>query len=208
MLIELSFIGLTAFKPITLGPWSPITYPLALILFGSFCLVSAVQLTRKTGTASLVALLFWVLAILVQVFVSLALHLSSALLRLPFRGGYEPPFNVVFVILPLYFVLCALLLDGVFYLQCHLNGTKRGLQSGWLLGVFMAVLAVFLPSWLTRLLLHLAPGTSLPPDIFQAFILDSTWPAMLLILPFTLLVGAGLAALGSALGGIWYWNRR
>lgn len=208
VLIELSFIGLTAFKPITLGPWSLITYPLALVLFSSFCLIGAVQLTRKTGTALQVALVFWVLAILVQVFVSLALHLSSAFLRLPFRGGYEPPFNVMFVILPLYFVLCAFLLDGIFYWQCHLKGTKRGLQSGWLPGVLMAVPAVFLPSWITRILLHLAPGRSLPPDIFQAFILDSTWPAMLLILPFTLLMGAGLAALGSALGGIWHWNRR
>lgn len=207
-LIELSFIGLTAFKPITLGPWSLITYPLALVLVTGICLVSAVQLTRKTGTASLVALLFWALAFLVQLFVSLALHTSSVFFRLPFRGGYEPPFNVVFVILPLYFVLCASLLDGVFYRQCRLKGTKRGLQRAWLLGVLMAVPAVFLPSWITLILLHLAHGMSLPPDIFRAFILDSTWPAMLLILPFTLLMGAGSAALGSVLGGIWYWSRR
>jgi hypothetical protein len=206
VLVELAFIGLTAFKPVLLGPVSVITYPLALVLVAGLCLVSAVQLTRKAGAASLVALFLCVLAWMIQLFVPLALHESSAFFGLPFRGGQEPVFNVMFVILPLLFLLCALLVDSAFYWQCRAQGAKDRLRGAWKLGALMALPTVFIPSWATQAFLHLAPHTPLPPDIFQAFLLDTTWPAMLLILPFTLILGAGMAALGSTLGVTWYWR--
>ncbi len=205
VLIELAFIGLTAFKPVLLGPVSVITYPLALVLVAGLCLVSAVQLTRKAGAASLVALFLCVLAWMIQLFVPWVLRVSSAFFGLPFRSGQEPVFNVMFVILPLLFLLCALLVDGAFYWQCRAQGAKNRLRGAWKLGTLMAVPAVFIPSWATLALLHLAPHTPLPPDIFQAFLLNTTWPAMLLILPLTLILGAGSAALGSTLGDTWYW---
>src|SRR6266581_6042860 len=102
-LIELAFIGLTAFKPVMLGPFPVITYPLALALVSGFCLIGAVQLTRKPGAASLVVLLLWILAFTIQLFVPWVLHVSSAFFHLPFRSGQEPVFNVVFVVLPLLF---------------------------------------------------------------------------------------------------------
>jgi hypothetical protein len=205
VLIELAFIGLTAFKPVLLGPVSVITYPLALVLVAGLCLVSAVQLTRKAGAASLVALFLCVLAWMIQLFVPWALHESSAFFGLPFRGGQEPVFNVMFVILPFLFLLCALLVDGAFYWQCRTQGAKDRLRGAWKLGALMALPTVCIPSWATLALLHLAPHTPLPPDISQAFLLDTTWPAMLLILPFALILGAGMAALGSALGDSCYW---
>ncbi|HYX49352.1 MAG TPA: hypothetical protein VE843_06390, partial [Ktedonobacteraceae bacterium] len=205
VLIELAFIGLTAFKPVLLGPVPVITYPLALVLVAGLCLVIAVQLTRKAGAASLVALFLCVLAWMVQLFVPWVLHVSSAIFGLPFRGGQEPVFNVMFVILPLLFLLCALLVDGAFYWQCRARGAKNRLRGAWKLGALMAVPAVFVPSWATLALLHLAPHTPLPPDIFQAFLHDTTWSGMLLILPFTLILGSGTAALGSALGDSCYW---
>jgi hypothetical protein len=143
---------------------------------------------------------------MIQLFVPWVLHVSSAIFGLPFRGSQEPVFNVMFVILPLLFLLCALLVDGAFYWQCRAQGAKNRLRGAWRLGALMAVPSVFIPSWATLALLHLAPHTLLPPDIYQAFLLDTTWPAMLLILPFTLLLGAGMTALGSTLGDTWYWR--
>ncbi len=207
-LIELAFIGLTAFKPVMLGPFPVITYPLALALVSGFCLIGAVQLTRKPGAASLVVLFLWILAFMIQLFVPWILHVSSAFFHLPFRGGQEPIFNVVFVVLPLLFLFCALLVDGVFYWQCHMKGAKNAFREAWKLGALMAVPAAFVPTWITLTLLHLTPHILLPIDIFQAFVLDSTWSSMLLSLPFTLIVGAGLAVLGSSLGNIWYWSNR
>jgi hypothetical protein len=204
VLIELAFIGLTAFKPVLLGPVPVITYPLALVLVAGLCLVSAVQLTRKAGAATLVALFLCVLAWMIQLFVPWVLQLSSAFFGLPFRDGQAPVFNVMFVILPLLFLLCALLVDGAFYWQCRAQGAKNRLHGAWKLGVLMAVPAVFIPSWATLALLHLAPYTPLPPDISQAFLHDTTLPAMLLILPFALILGAGMAALGSVLGDSCY----
>jgi hypothetical protein len=147
VLIELAFIGLTAFKPVMLGPVRVITYPLALALVAGLCLLSAVQLTRKAGAASLVALILCVLAWMIQLFVPWVLHVSSAFLGLPFRSGQEPVFNVMFVLLPFLFLLCALLVDGAFYLQGRAQGAKHRLQGAWRLGTLMAVLAVCIPSW-------------------------------------------------------------
>ncbi len=207
VLMELAFIGLTAFKPVLVGPVAVITYPLGLVLVAGICLVSAVQLTRKAGAALLVALFLCVLSWMIQLFVPWILHLSSTFFGLPFRHGLEPVFNVMFVILPLIFLLCALLVDGAFYWQCRVKGAKHRLSGAWKLGALMAVPAVFIPSLATLVFLHLAPHTPLPQDVFQAFLLDSTWPAMLLILPFTLILGAASAALGSTLGDAWYAGR-
>ncbi len=208
VLIELAFIGLTAFKPLMLGPFPVITYPLALALVSGICLIGAVQLTRKPGAASLVVLLLWILAFMIQLFVPWVLHVSSNFFHLPFRSGQEPVFNVVFVVLPLLFLFCALLVDGVFYWQCHMKGAKNAFRGAWKLGAFMVVPAAFVPTWITLTLLHLAPHIHLPTDIFQAFVLDSTWLAIFLSLPMILVVGAGAAALGSTLGNTWYWNKR
>jgi hypothetical protein len=114
----------------------------------------------------------------------------------------------MFVVLPLLFFFCALLVDGVFYWQCRMKGAKNAFRGAWKLGALMAIPAAFVPTWITLILLHQAPYILLPRDIFQAFVLDSTWSAMLLSLPITLIVGAGSAALGSALGNSWYWNKR
>ena len=204
VLIELAFIGLTAFKPVSFGPISVITYPLALVLVAGLCLVSAMQLTRKAGTATLVALLLCVLAWMIQLFVPWILHESSALFGLPFRDGQAPVFNVMFVLLPWLFLLCALLVDGVYYWQYRAQGARNRLQGAWKLGALMAIPAVCIPSWATLALLHLAPYTPLPPDIVQAFLVDTTWQTMLLILPFALILGVVTALLGSALGDSCY----
>ena len=208
VLIALSFIGLTAFKPVVLNAVPVITYPAALAFPAAFCLSGAVQLTRKVGSACLVALFVWGIALLMQIFVSWALHASSTIWHIPFRGGQEPVLNVVFMVLPLYFVLCALLIDRVFAWQNRKKGAKGALQDGWLIGALMAILAVFVPTGIARLLHVLVPGLAFPADVYQALLFDTIWPTLLLSLPLTLLVGMGSALAGSALGAKWYCNKR
>jgi hypothetical protein len=205
VLSALSFIGLTAFKPVALDAVPVITYPAALAFPAAFCLSGAAQLTRKVGSASLVALFVWAIAPLVQLFVWWALHTASNFWHIPFRGGQAPVLNVVFMILPLYFLLCALLLDGVFAWQNRQKGAKSPLRHAWLLGLLMAIIAVFVPTAIARLLHLLAPGFAFPPDVYQALLIDTIWPTVLLGLPLTLLVGILSALAGSALGAKWYW---
>ena len=112
------------------------------------------------------------------------------------------------MVLPLYFVLCALLIDRVFAWQNRKKGARGALQDGWLIGALMAILAVFVPTGIARLLHMLVPGLAFPPDVYQALLLDTIWPTLLLSLPLTLLVGMGSALAGSALGAKWYWNKR
>lgn len=205
VLITLSFIGLTAFKPVALDAVPIITYPAALAFPAAFCLSGAMQLTRKVGSTSLVALFVWAIAPLMQLFVWWALHTASSFWHIPFRGGQAPVLNVAFMILPLYFLLCALLIDGVFAWQNRKKGAKSALRNAWLPGLLMAILAVFLPTAIARLLHSLAPGLAFPPDVYQSLLVDTIWPTLLLSLPLTLLVGILSALAGTALGAIWYW---
>lgn len=207
VLIELSFIGLTAFKPVAIDAVPVITYPAALAFPAAFCLSAAVQLTRKAGSASLVALFVWMIAPLMQIFVWWALHTASTTLHIPFRDGQAPVLNVVFMILPLCYLLCALLIDGVFAWQNRKKGAKSALRNAWLIGLLMAILAVFVPTAIGRLLHLLAPGLAFPPDVYQALLIDTIWPTLLLSLPLTLLVGMVSALAGSALGFKLYWNK-
>ena len=207
VLIALSFIGLTAFKPVALNAIPVITYPAALAFPAAFCLSGAVQLTRKVGSASLVAVFVWGIAILMQIFVWWALHTSSTILHIPFRGGQEPVLNVVFMVLPLYFLLCGLLIDGVFAWQHRKKGATSALRHAWLIGLLMAILAVFVPTIIARLLHVLVPELAFPPDVYQALLIDTIWPTLLLSLPLTLLVGVASALTGSALGAKWYRNK-
>jgi hypothetical protein len=208
VLIALSFIGLTAFKPVVLNAVPVITYPAALAFPAAFCLSGAVQLTRKVGSACLVTLFVWAIALLMQIFVSWALHASSTIWHIPFRGGQEPVLNVVFMVLPLYFLLCALLIDGVFAWQLRKKGATSALRNASLIGLLMAIPAVFVPTGIARILHLLVPGLAFPADVYRALLLDTTWPTLLLSLPLTLLVGMGSALAGSALGANWYSNKR
>jgi len=207
VLIELSFIGLTAFKPVLLDSVPVITYPASLAFPAAFCLSGALQLTRKVGTALLVALFVWGIAPLLQTYVWWALHASSTFWHIPFRYGQNPVLNVVFMVLPIYFLLCALLIDGVFFWQNRKKRAKNALQNAWLIGLLMAIIAVFVPTVIARLLYLLVPGLAFPPDVYQALLVDTTWPNLLLSLPLTLIVGLASALSGSALGAKWHWNK-
>lgn len=206
--LGLTFVALTTFKLVTLGPLSFVTYPVVLAFPASMGMSAVIQQARKVGSATVVALFVWTIAILLQIFVWWALHTGSAVGHIPWRYNHEPVFNVTYLFLPLYYVICALLVDGVFYWQNRKKTIKTPLRGSWKLSILIAFLATFVPTGIARSLQFLAPELAFPGDVYQALFLDSTWPALLMSLPLTLLVSISSAIAGSALGKIWYRNRR
>lgn len=205
--LGLTFVALTAFKIVMIGSLTVITYPVVLAFPAAMGMVGATQQTRKVGSATAVALFIWVVAGLMQLFVWWALHVGSAIGHIPWRHDREPYFNVVFVILPVYYLLCALLVDGTFYWQNRKNTVKAPLRRSWILGIPISLLAILVPTAITRLLHLLLPQLPFPGDVYQTLMLDTVWPTMLAGLPLTLILSVASALGGSALGNVWYRNR-
>ncbi len=209
-LMELTLPPLTAFTPVALGSLSLLTYPFPLASIGGFCLVSAVQITRKPGAATLTATLLWIVALVTQTFVPWALRNTVAAFGLSFRySGRQPTFNTTLALLPLLFLVFALLVDGVAYWQHRRSRTPDdSLRGAWPLGALLALLAVIVPAWIVQALIALAPIIPLPPippDVTR--VIELRWSDLPLTLPFTLAGGAITASLGAALGDIWYLSR-
>src|SRR5216683_436274 len=124
-------------------------------------------------------------------------------------AGRQPAFNFTLALLPLLFLIFALLVDGVAYWQHrHSKALDDSLRGAWLLGVLLALPAVIVPAWIVQALMALAPIIPLPPippDV--ARVIELRWSDLPLTLLFTLAGGATTAALGAALGDIWYLSR-
>jgi len=195
---------LTAFIPIVLGPVQLLTYPLILTFVASSCLISIHLCIRRPGITPLTVLILWPLSVVTEVYVLFALDFMVARLGLAYRFGREPVFNATLALLPLLFLVCAVILEIVAHWQRR-HGRKKDddLRSAWLLGVVMAVPAVVLPPVVVH---ALAPIIWLPPDVVH--VLEPGWLDMLISLPLAMLVGAMTAYLGTVLGDIWNWNER
>src|SRR5947209_553176 len=160
--MEFALPALTAFNALSLGALSIPSYPLLLALV-SACLIGAMQITRKPGAATLTALLLWLLSLGTQAFIPWALRFSVGMFGFTFRYGVTPTFNYTIALMPLLFLLCALLVDAVAYWQSrHEEESDVSLRYGWLLGILMAVLAVFIPPVLVWSLVHLTPSIPTP----------------------------------------------
>jgi hypothetical protein len=205
--------ALTAFTPITFGTLQLLTYPFILVTGASFCLISIVICIRKPGITLLTILVLWLLSILTEIYVPLALRFMAARLDLTWRFGFAPVFNLTLALLPFYSLICAIIVELVAYWQRRSGKNKNeALQDagGWeaptLLGALFGIPAVVIPPAIVSFIRHLAPFIIFPPDILR--ILQPDWLSILISIPFAMLVGAVLAYLGSVLGDIWYWNKQ
>jgi hypothetical protein len=207
--LELTFPPLTVFPLFTLGSWQVVTYPLPLACATGFGLIGSLQFTRRPGTATLVVLLLWIMALITQLFVPWALHVAASYFGLSFRpSAGEPAFNVTLAILPALFLIDAVIVDGVAFWQRRRNpGRDEPLRWSGLLGALMALPFVFLPSLLVIGLVHIH-GIPLPKDIIRTFLVEPTVRNILLTTPLALLMGGGGALCGLVLGDIWYWSKR
>lgn len=204
---EVILPALTAFIPIMLGPVQLITYPLILALTASLFPISLYLCIRKPGITLLMILILWPLTLATETFTPLALRFMVARLGLTYRLGREPIFDVTIAMLPLLYLIGALLVEAAAYWQRR-SGAARNeeLRGTWLLGVLIAVPAVVIPPGIAHAFSLWAPAIPLPPDVVH--VLEPGWLAMLLTLPIAMLVGAIMASLGTVFGDIWHWNRR
>ncbi|TMD80446.1 MAG: hypothetical protein E6I97_02480 [Chloroflexi bacterium] len=204
---EVVLPALTAFIPIVLGPVQLITYPLILVLAASLFPISLYLCIRKPGITLLMILILWPLSLATETFTPLALRFMVARLGLTYRLGREPVFDVTIAMLPLLYLVCALMVEAAVSWQRR-SGEARNdeLRGTWLLGVLMAVPAVVIPPGIAHAFSLWAPAIPLPPDVVH--VLEPGWLAMLLTLPIAMLVGAIMASLGTVFGDIWHWNRQ
>ena len=213
LLLFAAFVGitqlsLTAFVPVVLGPWQIPIYALPLVAVAGFCLVGAVQSTRKPGTATLTALFVWLLALVTQSFVPWALIYTVARLHLVFRFVTRTPsFNVALAFMPLLFLICGLLVDAITLQHYKRYGEIKSITRPYLVLIsgILAVLTTVIPVAIVQTLL-LIPTIKLHPDIVR--VLTVSWPEMLLALPFVFLLGIFTSTIGSVLGDIWHFNRK
>jgi hypothetical protein len=204
---EIVLPALTAFIPVMLGPVQLITYPLILVLAASLFPISLYLCIRKPGITLLMILILWPLSLATETFTPLALRFMVARLGLTYRLGREPVFDVTIAMLPLLYLVCALMVEAAASWQRR-SGEARNdeLRGAWLLGVLMAVPAVVIPPGIAHAFSLWVPAIPLPPDVVH--VLEPGWLAMLLTLPIAMLVGAIMASLGTVFGDIWHWNRQ
>src|SRR5260221_6066861 len=138
--LELVPPALTAFIPVVLGPVQLLTYPLILTFVASSCLISIYLCIRRPGITLLLILILWPLSLVTETYVLFALDFMVARFGLTYRFGLEPVFNATLALLPLLYLVCALMVEAVVYWQRRHGSEKNGdLRGAWLLGVVMAV---------------------------------------------------------------------
>ncbi len=207
--MEIALPALTAFPPLNIGlPWQLLTYPLPLAAVGGFCLTSAVRATRKTGAATMTALLLLLVSLFTQTFVPIALSYAVQRLGLVYRfAGRTPTFNITLVLIPLLFVLCGLVIDGIAYWRSRRQKTTENSSFLYtLINSFVVAVAVTVfPAGLVRLL-HLFPAIPINWDILG--ILTPGWQEVLLTLPFAFCMAVIVVPIGVLFGDIWHWSKR
>ena len=207
--MEIALPALTAFPPVNVGiAWPLLTYPLPLAAVGGFCLISAVQATRKTGAATLTALLLLLVSLFTQTFVPIALSYAVQRLGLVYRYvDRTPTFNITLVLIPMIFVFCGLIIDGIAFWRSRQHDTveKHDLVYALLNGGIIAIVVTAVPALLVRLL-HLFTTFKLNEDILR--ILTPGWQEVLFVMPLAVALAIIVVPIGILFGDIWHWSKR
>ena len=207
-MINFTLIGFLQFPIATFGLLHIPTYALPIAACGAVVLIGAVRFTHRPGTATLTVLLLAVHTFLEGLFVPWAIRTAVIQQDMSYRvPDLIPSFNVTDALLPLLFIVSAVIIDGVaLWRQRHgysLGGPMRGT---WLLGIIITLPQLLIApcllvgSWdLPRVFLE-QKGVDIPPEF--------KLQAALIAVPIILAVGAGGALLGANFGDIWRWNKR
>ena len=205
-IINFTFIGFLQFPIATFGLLHIPTYALPIALCGAFTLIGAVRFTHKPGTAMLVIALLMLHTVLEELFVPWAIRTAVAWQGLSYRVPEVPYFNVADALLPLVFLVSALIIDGVALWRLRrglkLNGSTRG---GWLLGIIITIPqllitpCLLLGTWNLPSVFLEQNGVVIPPDL--------KLQAALIAVPIILVCGALGALAGENFGDIWHWNK-
>ena len=208
--MNLTIPAATAFIPVTLGSLQFITYPLPLAFAAAFSLTAAVKFTRKPGSATLTALLVWFETLYTMSFVPVGIRIMVTRLGLHYRfpnlPGHTPVFNVTLALLPLLFVVSALIVDGIaFWKHQHGKDKTDVLSNVWLPGALIALSALVLPPFIIESVVSIPALLPLPVGVS---IFEQNWSSTFLTLPLALIAGILGAILGSTFGDFWHSNNR
>ena len=205
-MINFTLIGFLQFPIATFGLLRIPSYPLPIAIISALVLLGAVRFTQRPGTATLTVLLLSLHTVSEELFVPWAIRTAVVQQNLSYRlPGIIPSFNRTDALLPLVFIVSALIIDGVALWRLR-RGHKLGgsLSSTWLLGVLITIPQLLIApclimgTWnLPRVFLE-QPGVNIPPELKVQ--------AALIAVPVILASGALGAFLGANFGDIWRWN--
>lgn len=207
-LINFTLIGFLQFPVAAFGLLQIPTYALPIAVVSALALIGAVRFTQRPGTATLVVLLLAVHTFAEGLFVPWAIRTAVSAQGMAYRiPGDIPSFNVTDALLPLLFIISALIVDGVALWRQQrgyaIGGTTRGT---WLLGVVITLPqlliapCLLLGSWdIARVFLE-QNGVDIPPEM--------KLQAALILVPAILICGIVGALLGANFGDIWHWSKR
>ncbi|GAC1371506.1 MAG: hypothetical protein NVS2B12_39630 [Ktedonobacteraceae bacterium] len=200
--------GFLQFPLVTIGTMHVTTYPLPLVMGGALCFIAAVRATQKPGVATFLTLLLVLHTLVVELFVPWAIRAAigqhAALYRVP---GKIPYFGWDYALLPLLYIVSALIVDVVAYRTLKRAGTTStsALRTA-ILGIIITPPAFLLAPVLLRTYTHFAP-IFLPE---QGIAIPALQLALIIgvSVVIALVTGALGALLGADFGDIWRWSKR
>ncbi len=207
-LLNLTLIGFLQFPLVAVGVLRIPTYLLPAVACGALCLFGAVRLTAKPGAALLIVALLFIYTLATEVFVPWAIRTAVVQQNLLYRvPGKIPFFRWSDALLPLAFILSALIIDGVAWMRQRqgkaLNGQIRGT---WLLGLLVAIPEIVIAPIIINWNLNIAQSFLMGPG--GVIPLDMKLFAALLAVPVVLVIGVFGAIWGADFGDIWRLNSR
>lgn len=205
-IINFTFIGFLQFPVATFGPFHIPTYTIPMALAGGLGLVSVVRFTQRPGTALLMVCLLAFHTVLEGIFVPWAIRTAVAQQGLVYRVPQVPYFNITDALLPVIFILPALIVDSVALWRLR-HGLPLGgpLRNSWIIGVIITIPELIVAPCLLLTTFNLPqvlleqPGIDIPPAI--------KLQAALIAIPVFLIAGALGAILGANFGDVWRWNK-
>jgi hypothetical protein len=206
----LNFIltGFLQFPLVTIGMVDISTYPLPLLMGGACFTISAVRLTRKPGSATLLVFCLLMHTLLVELFVPWAIRTAVEQQGLAYRQpGFIPYFRWEYALVPLALLISALIVDGYTYWQIRHRGKVRSSSlSASILGVIMTppifLLTPFILGGYSPYTPVFLPHPGLPVDPQQMVFI------VVLSVIVALFAGGFAGWLGSDFGDIWRWSKR
>ena len=206
-MMNFTLTGFLQFPIATFGPLSVSTYPLPLVVSGTFSFVSANRLTRRPGVALLLVALLLLNTVAVELFIPWAIRTGVVWQGLTYRTDKIPYFSWAYALLPLVFLIPALVVDSLaLWSRRRQRPFAKTMRSLGLIGVIITppivVLAPFILLSYSSFAPIFLPQTGLPVSL-------SLWVGVLVVFALVVLgIGALGAILGADFGDLWRQNVR
>jgi hypothetical protein len=199
--------GFLQFPLITIGTIQISTYPLPLVAGCIMFMIAANRTIQRPGTATLLTLLLLVHTIIVELFVPWAVRVSVAQQGIPYRNqNVTPAFSLAYALLPIAFIISALIIDFNAYKQKRRTGDanltmKKNLLQGIVSTIPLIIFTPFMLLSYTQYAPIILPEQGIPIIPLQ----------MVIIVSVTIIIILGMGAFGAWLGedfgDVWRWSK-